>query len=190
MIWTDLKCWPYLSEVETKPPFCTVVHFMYILMDPDPNWKACHQHIRLAKNLKFAGVNIYGHPNIWCEDQHRLTTKKFFSLELKRNRKFYRLSAEQTNHNTSSSAPYHTCYKRKQLWKKYCIKIICQSHHKHYHFNTTSDKIYMTNKTLLSNIPLIQSNTHQYAIVVLSLLAYKHVVLCSHCAWMASPVHN
>jgi hypothetical protein len=22
---------------ETRPPFCTVVHFMYILMDPDPN---------------------------------------------------------------------------------------------------------------------------------------------------------
>jgi hypothetical protein len=54
---------------ETRPPFCTVVHFVYILMDPDPTWKACHQHIRLATNMKFAGVNIYGHPNIWCEDQ-------------------------------------------------------------------------------------------------------------------------
>jgi hypothetical protein len=45
--------------------------------------------------MKFAGVNIYGHPNILCEDQHRLTTKKFFYLELKRNRQLYRLSAEQ-----------------------------------------------------------------------------------------------
>jgi hypothetical protein len=65
---------------ETRPPFCTVVHFVYILMDPDPTWKACHQHIRLATNVTFAGVNIYGHPNIWCEDQHRLTTKNFFYL--------------------------------------------------------------------------------------------------------------
>jgi hypothetical protein len=48
-----------------------------------------------ATNMKFAGVNIYGHPNIWCEVQHRLTTKKFFYLELKRNRKCHRLSAEQ-----------------------------------------------------------------------------------------------
>jgi hypothetical protein len=46
--------------------------------------------------------------------------------------------------------------------------MIWQSHHTHYHFNTTSDKIYMTNKTLLSNIPLIDSNTHQYGMVVLS----------------------
>jgi hypothetical protein len=72
-----------------------LVHVMYILMDPDQNWKACHQHIRLVTNMKFGGVNIYGHPNIWCEDQHRLTTKKFFYLELKRNRQLYRLSAEQ-----------------------------------------------------------------------------------------------
>jgi hypothetical protein len=45
--------------------------------------------------MKFAGVNIYGHPNISCEDQHRVTTKKLFYLELKRNRQFHRLSAEQ-----------------------------------------------------------------------------------------------
>jgi hypothetical protein len=30
-----------------------------------------------------------------CEDQHGLTIKKFFYLELKRNRQFQRLSAEQ-----------------------------------------------------------------------------------------------
>jgi hypothetical protein len=47
--------------------------------------------------MKFAGVNIYGHPNISCEDQHRLTTKRFFYLELKRNR---RLSAEQIHEIT------------------------------------------------------------------------------------------
>jgi hypothetical protein len=28
-----------------------------------------------------------------------------------------------------------------------CIKVICQSRHTHYHFNTTSDKIYVANKT-------------------------------------------
>jgi hypothetical protein len=50
----------------------------------------------LDPNMKFAGVNIYGHPNIGCEDQHsRLTTKKFFHLEFKRNRQFYRRLAEQ-----------------------------------------------------------------------------------------------
>jgi hypothetical protein len=76
--------------VETIPPFC-----WYILMDCDPTSKACHQHMRLATNMKFAGVNIYGHPNIWCEVQHRLTTKKFFYLELKRNRQCYRPLAEE-----------------------------------------------------------------------------------------------
>jgi hypothetical protein len=80
---------------ETRPPFCTVVHFVYILMDPAPTWKACHQHIRLATNMKFAGINIYGHPNIWCEDQHRLTTKNLFYLELKKNRQVYKLLAEE-----------------------------------------------------------------------------------------------
>jgi hypothetical protein len=70
----------------------------YIFLDPDPTWKASHQHIRLATNMKFAGVNIYGHPNIWiwCADQHTLTTKKFFYLELKGNRQFYRLSTEES----------------------------------------------------------------------------------------------
>jgi hypothetical protein len=58
--------------------------------------KLATKHIRLATNIKFAGVDIYGHPNIWCEDQHRLTTKKFFYLELKRNRQFYRVSAEKS----------------------------------------------------------------------------------------------
>jgi hypothetical protein len=146
-----------ISASETRPPFCTIVHFVYILMDPDPNWKACHQHIRLTTYMKFAGVNICGHPNIWSEDQHSLTTKNFFYLELKRNRQLYRLS--RTNHNPSSGAPYD---KRKQLWKNVCIKSIRQSH---CHFNTT---IYATNKTRLWNIPFIDSNTHGYAMVDLS----------------------
>jgi hypothetical protein len=96
-------------------------------MDPDPTWKACHQHIRLATNMKFAGINIYGHANIslmWRSD-----------LELKRNRQFWLsvwLTFSRTNHNPSSGAPYD---KRKQLWKNFCIKLIWQSHH-----NTTSDK--------------------------------------------------
>jgi hypothetical protein len=143
---------------ETRPSFCTTSStFVYILMDPDPNWKACHQHIWLATNMKFAVVNIYGRPNIWCEDQHRLTTKKFFYLELKRNLQFYRpCGFSRTNHNPSSRAPYD---KRKQLWKNFCIKVIWQSHHTHCHFNTTSD-----------NIPLIDSNTHDYAMAVLSLV--------------------
>jgi hypothetical protein len=82
------------NDMETRSPLCTVVHVVYILMDPDPTWKSCHQHIRLATNIKFAGVNIHGHPNIWCEDQHRLTSNNFFFLELKRNRQFYRPLAE------------------------------------------------------------------------------------------------
>jgi hypothetical protein len=29
---------PYIrSSPETRPPFCTAVNFVYILMDPDPN---------------------------------------------------------------------------------------------------------------------------------------------------------
>jgi hypothetical protein len=79
---------------ETRPPFY-VVHFVYILRDFDPTSKACHQQIRLATNIKFAGVNIYGNPNIWCEVQHRLTAKIFFYLEWKRNRQFYRLLADE-----------------------------------------------------------------------------------------------
>jgi hypothetical protein len=85
----------FISISETRPLFCTAEHFVYIFMDPDPTWKTSHQQIRLVTNMKFAGVNIYGHPNIWCEDQHGLTTKTFFYLELKRNRQFYRLLAEQ-----------------------------------------------------------------------------------------------
>jgi hypothetical protein len=54
----------HFEHFETRPPFCAVVHFVYILMDPDPTLIACHQNIRLATNMKFAGVNIYGHPNI------------------------------------------------------------------------------------------------------------------------------
>jgi hypothetical protein len=142
---------------------------LYILMDPDSNWKAWHQHIRLATNMKCAGVNIYGHPNISCEDPHRFTTKKFFYLELKRNQQFYRLSAEQIHEITIRlPAPPMT---NENNYEKFCIHIICQLHHSHYHFNTTSHKIYMTNKTWLSNIPLIDSNTHWYAMVVLSLIS-------------------
>jgi hypothetical protein len=85
---------------------------------------------------------------------------------LKRNRKF--IDFRQKNHNPSSRAPYH--HKCKQLWTKFCIKIICQSRHTHCHFNTISDKIYMTNKIGFWNIPLIDSNTHEYAMVVLSRL--------------------
>jgi hypothetical protein len=157
MIWTDLKFWPYLSEEETRPPCCTVVHFTYILMNPDPNWKACHQHIRLATNMKFAGVNIYGHPNIWCEDQHRVDHQEFFLSSWIQEKSTIYQTFSRTNHNPSSRAPYMPYDKRKQLWKNFCNKIICQSHHTHCHFNTTSNKIYMTNKTWLSNIPSIHS---------------------------------
>jgi hypothetical protein len=44
--------------VEKRPPFYIVVHFEYILTDLDPTTKARHQQIRLATNMKFAGVNI------------------------------------------------------------------------------------------------------------------------------------
>jgi hypothetical protein len=96
------------SPFETRPPFCSVVHFVYILMDPDPNWKACHQQIRLATNIKFAGVNIYGHPNIWCEDQHRLTTKNFFYLCLELIDNFIDLAEEITI---------------RLLWKNFTLKL-------------------------------------------------------------------
>jgi hypothetical protein len=48
---------------ETSPPFYIVIHFVYILMDFYPTSKTCHQQIWLATNMKFAGANIYGHPN-------------------------------------------------------------------------------------------------------------------------------
>jgi hypothetical protein len=132
-------------------------------MDPDPNWKACHQHIYTVSD-KFAGVNIYmvtqaSHVKIsmgWPPRSFVIFNwREIDNL----------IDFLQKNHNRSSRAPYH---KRIQLWNDFRIKIICQSHHRHYHFNTTSDKIYMTNKTWLSNIPLIDSNTHEYAVVVLS----------------------
>jgi hypothetical protein len=80
----------------------------------------------------------------------------------------------RTNHNPSSGAPYD---KRKQLWNKICINIIWQSHHTHCHLNTTSDKTYMTNKTRLWNIPLIHSNIHEYAMVVLSHHGSSSIIL-------------
>jgi hypothetical protein len=94
-------------------------------------------------NMTFAGVNIYGRTNIWCEDQVGWPPRILSNLlELKRNRQFYMLLAWR-NHNPYSGAPYD---KLKQLWNNFCIKVICQSHYIHYHFSTTSDKIYMTNK--------------------------------------------
>jgi hypothetical protein len=130
--------------------------------------------------MKFAGVNIDGHSNIWCEDQHRLTTKKFFYLELKRNRQFYRLSAEE-----SQSVFPRPLSQTQTTMKHFCIKIICQSSHTHCHFNTTSDKIYMTNKIGLWNIPLIDSNIHQYAMVVLS----QYIIPGSPFGFWQSPGH-
>jgi hypothetical protein len=128
---------------ETWPSFCTVV--------PDPNWKACHQHIRLATNMKFA---MQGSP------------KHLIILNWREIDNF--IDFLQNKSQFVFPRPLWPYDRRKQLWKNFCIKIICQSHHTHYHFNTTSDKIYMDYKTLLSNIPLIDSNIHQYATVVLS----------------------
>jgi hypothetical protein len=137
---------------------------MYILMDPDPNWKACHQHnIRLATNMKFAGVNVYGHPNIWCEDQHRLTTKKFFYLELKRNRQFYKLLAEQI----TIRLPAPPMTNGNNYEKTFALKLFA-SHTTRIIISIQLQIKYMTNKTRLWYIPLIYSNTHKYAMVVLS----------------------
>jgi hypothetical protein len=68
--------------------------------------------------------------------------------------------------------------------KTFALKIIWQSHHTYCQFNTTSDKIYMTNKSALCNIPLIDSNTQQYAMVVLS-HEYAIVVFTCLCLYMA-----
>jgi hypothetical protein len=137
----DIRC-------ETRPPYCTVVHFVYILMDPDQTWKACHKQIRL-ENMKFAGVNIYGHPNIWSQDQHRLATKNFFYLELKRNRQFYRFSAEEI----TIGLPAPPMTNGKNYEKTFALKLFGSHTRTHYHFNTTSDKIYMTNKSALEIFP-------------------------------------
>jgi hypothetical protein len=93
-------------------------------------------NIRLATNMKFAGVNIYGHPNIWCESIG-WPPRSFSILNWREIDNF--INFLQKNHNLSSRAPYH---KRKQLWKFFCITIICQSRHTRCLFNTTSDKIY------------------------------------------------
>jgi hypothetical protein len=80
--------------------------------------------------------NIYGHPKVWCEDQHRLITKKFFYLELKRNRQFYKLSAEQitirlpappvTNGNNYQSRL--NISKRTEHTPRFCIQFLkCMS---------------------------------------------------------------
>jgi hypothetical protein len=66
----------------------TILYIVYrnvMLMDSDPKWKACHQQIWLATNIKFAGVNLWSPTHLW-QDQHRSTTKNLFYLELKRNR--------------------------------------------------------------------------------------------------------
>jgi hypothetical protein len=72
--------------------------------------------------MKFAGVDIYGHPNLSCEDQHRLTTKKFFYLELKRNRQFYRLFAEQI-HEITIRLPAPPMTNRNNYEKTFALKL-------------------------------------------------------------------
>jgi hypothetical protein len=140
-----------LFESQSTWFFCVSYMYIifYIVVPFDgfwPNFKSLPPANRLA--TKFAGVNIYGHPNISCEVQHMLTTKNVFYLELKRNRRFYRYLAEEIT--IYLMVPPMT--NGKTLHYNYF-----QSHHTHYHFhfNTTSNKIYMTNKSGLWNISLI-----------------------------------
>jgi hypothetical protein len=92
--------------------------------------------------MQFAGVNIYGHPNILCEHQHRLTTKNLFYLELKRNRQYHRHLAEEI----TIRLPAPSMINGNNYEKNFALKLFSVTPHIHHHFNTTSDKIYMTNK--------------------------------------------
>jgi hypothetical protein len=74
--------------------------------------------------MKFAGVNIYSHPNIGCEDQHRLTTKNFFYLELKRNRHDFIDLAEEITIRFPAPQPNGNNYEK-------TFEIIWQSYHTH-----------------------------------------------------------
>jgi hypothetical protein len=76
-------------------------------------------HVTQEKLEKQVIKKVWPHPNIWCEDQHRLTTKNFLSwIEEKST---ILLIFSRSNHNPSSGTPYD---KWKQLWKNICIKII------------------------------------------------------------------
>jgi hypothetical protein len=137
---------------------------VYILMDPHSNWKASHQQIRLATNMKFAGVNIYGHPNIWCEDQHRLTTNNLFFLNW--NRQFYirPLAEEITIRFPAPSMTNGNNYEKTFALKLFgshttCIVISIQ---------LQITYMWQIKVHLKWNISLIHSNTHEYALVVLS----------------------
>jgi hypothetical protein len=145
---TSNRIWPTWKNCERQDHHYVlcVVHFVYILMDPDPTWKPCHQHIRLATNMKFAGVNI----NSMVTQAFDATISMGWPPII-----FSILNWREIDNfidflQNKSQSVYD---KRKQLWKNVCIKIIWQSHHTHYHFNTTSDKIHMTNKSALWNIP-------------------------------------
>jgi hypothetical protein len=145
-------------------------------MDSVPSSKACHQQIRLATNMKFAGVNIYGHPNIWCEVQHRLTTKNFFYLELKRN---VLLAKEIT---ICLPAPPMT--NGNNYEKTFAFKIMFS--HTTYHFDTTSDKIYMTNWSLKYSLNWLQQSWICNS--GLSLRQDQHCIFLRICWWQVFQV--
>jgi hypothetical protein len=124
-----------------------------------PNLKSLPPtYIRLATNMKLAGVNIYSRPNIWCKDQRRLTTKNFFYLEieLKRNRQFYILSAEEI----TIRLPAPPMTNGNNYEKTFALKLF-GSHTTRIIISIQLQIKYMTNKTRLWNIRLIDFNTHQ-----------------------------
>jgi hypothetical protein len=84
------------SGDKTTILYCST--FLFVHFDGSwPNLKSLPLTYTVSDKYDIAVVNIhvYGHPNIRCEDQHRLTNKNVFYLELKRNRQFYRLSVEE-----------------------------------------------------------------------------------------------
>jgi hypothetical protein len=83
---------------ETRPPF----YIVYILMDSDPNWKACHQQIWLATNIKFAGViSMVAHTSDICLMWRSayVDHQEFVLSWIEEKSKFYGLFISRRNHN-------------------------------------------------------------------------------------------
>jgi hypothetical protein len=81
----------------------------------------------------------------------------------------------------SQSAFRRPLWQMEKLWKMFCIQIIWQSHHAHYHFNTTSDKIYVTNKSTLWNINWLQHSSMAFLSLIwpCPLRTRRRIVACA-----------
>jgi hypothetical protein len=70
----------------------------------------------------------------------------------------------RTDHNPSSSVPYDQMTNGNNYEKNLALKLF-GSHTTHIVISIQLQIKYMTNKSALWNIPLIDSNTHEYAMV-------------------------